>query len=532
MTKRKFGQDSTAPSETYSSTPSHEGPTSAAPSYIPVSKRARQISSPLLPADVQQPADHGTEDAEDGTNIGPSRPTSPVQLDAQEPEIEDQGPSESCTHTLHPTYSDTYQLLSCPACRMEDCILNLVQIERVIMDHGGSQQWLEHIQLDLSGSKKNEQINEYHFWKGTTKRNRFDGSLSHTRCRSKLLDLVADMKTLRQGEQIWEKNNPVHALDEETRNHLARSCNSSARRAIAHYHNAVQNNEIGAVVMDSAEFSRKRGREWEAVAELDFPDPQNPYESSSAFTVMAHQEDLVRSRMAVGDDVESYQERLDVNPRKRKRRRPDANVEFDEHIYVRTDRDVDILFKPTPDLTPDFLEDTEYDAPAPKSILRTAPRHMYPGPWRAHEVYELETEEKNTAKTSKWVRSGPSDGYELIDTSGWRKNWDTWDAYSISHEELDMRVPGHGEIEQPDEGAVEDEVPPAEEADPQGQQVLGPEGQIWKEVHEQGKRIAELENEAAPLEVIPGGMVSAFFVGAMVGGRLVDMVYRYGMLPL
>jgi hypothetical protein len=76
------------------------------------------------------------------------------------------------------------------------------------------------------------------------------------------------------------------------------------------------------------------------------PSPAVAHKPSSAFTLTVDQENRAEMNLAFDESVESYQRRLVVNPPWYKRRGLDADVKFDEWVYVRTERNVDKLFWP------------------------------------------------------------------------------------------------------------------------------------------------------------------------------------------
>ena len=461
----------------------------------------------------------------------------------------------------------------CPSCQLDVSIRDARIAEMVIMNHGGSQQWLDHIRLNLSDDAQRRERQQYQFWTGTHKHKKRRGRhvhengqwISRPRSKTVLMKKVAELEEVRDGEQKWEKRNPIHSLDEDTRQRLAGSSISSATNALERWYSHTRDTSLGKVEKKSAEFSRKRARDMEIATTPNYPDPQDFF-SGRAFTLTQEQKEFIAAATLPDSNPAEYDHNFE--PRKRKRRRLDANVDFDSHVYVRTEADVDLLYKSCANSSAGFLQGTTRTASLPESILRTAPRHMHPPPKRPCEVKDLKVQEKETAKTRHWRRSDTTVGHEVIDTSGFGKSWDAWDAY---REVLDAGVKSTGNsIGKPDQqashdhGLDEDELPTEREhkeaerqiqmwmqldeeqrpvattppvlradgSSPRNRRASSPGQQLRAELEAQMKRETEaVANEPARARFRPhGGMASALAIGSIVGGAALELAHKVGVL--
>lgn len=340
-------------------------------------------------------------------------------------------PLHECIHTIHPAHSDTYLHSMCPTCRLDTCVRNAEYTEGTTMEGGGSLQWQESVLQTPQGEEFRKELDNYKFWKGRRKMIENGGTknvhrirewVSYPRSRTALLNTVAELEKVRDLEQGWEKRNPSMSLDVDTQQQLARSSLSSATYSLERYHSHVKDNTIGIVEKNSIDFSRKRARP-------DYPSPQDPLERGF-LNRTADQQTFIDMHLVLDNDSSDDHDEDSVPP-KRKRHRLDANVEFDPHIYVRTEADIDMLHKPSTSPSAAYLEDSPKITPELKSILRTSPRHMHPLPKRPHNVVAVTSHKQVSAKRS-WKRWSVGPGYTKIDTSGLHMDWHAWGMHVMA----------------------------------------------------------------------------------------------------
>lgn len=134
--------------------------------------------------------------------------------------------------------------------------------------------------------------------------------------------MVTEFEALSKIELAWEEkqvpfNNDIYSENVRLRKQY------SATSALHGYHDTVSGGFIGRVECDIVLHNRKRSHQPDSEVATD---PVQPNESSSTITNPTSNE----------NDVDDWQP-------KRKRRRIDTGVRFNDAVYVRTEADVDVL---------------------------------------------------------------------------------------------------------------------------------------------------------------------------------------------
>lgn len=508
----------------------------------------RSISPPYPKADSSSEAlTHASGPDDQSGQLSVSDPVTSASSTAVTPDDHSvKNEPEHCDHPIHPAYAGTYVSPFYPSCQYQECLRVARKPAMDITTRGGSDRWRERISFSLEGHAQKSELQQHKFLTGHQKRRDRAGkdlhcnddgtAVSFPRGKTALWKKIAELEVLRDGEAAWEKRNAALFRDEDVLLQLMKAKSYTATTALLRW-SAYHKKLFDKVTDQSATASRKRGREMEIATHLDFPPPDNYYETRTYYLTP---EQRVFVDAAAAPDSSAADDHY-VSPPSRKRRRLDTTVAFDSQIYVRDEVDVDLLFAPA-GLSSEFLEDAPAPPP-PKRLLRSTKRdekrHMHPPPRRAHVVKGLETQEKNTVGGVRRSRSARTrEGYERIDTSGFRfKNrWLEWDAYRedltaeagkggrrVDGEAGSKSVGGEGVVEQmegveevlEDEGIEEDVFPTDEE-------VAAAEKQI---------REAQLAmSQPLHAKFRPhGGMASAFALGSFVGGAAVGLVRRAGL---
>jgi hypothetical protein len=341
---------------------------------------------------------------------------------------------ELCGHPIHPACADSYNTVNCPVCLVETAMNNVKIPQNFIFRHGGISIWKENLHIT-----KNHDL---HYMmvaggpqKGQPVRRNADGTdVSYRHHKTMLLNLVIELRLLSKMEQQWEaKQSLANTTLVFERNRVRKQW--SATGALKQYKDIADDGFFGRLEKDSAMFHRKRGRDWEIVADPGYPDypPDigDVKENRRFKDLTTEQTDFI-----LKSEIPQPQE-TDVPdlPPRRKRRRAGAGVTFNPDVYVRTDADVDVLRKQHTSLSEGFLE----DKPAPRkpgpSILRTAALKIDPTPPRPHNVIPLNGDGRPRGpneghmyrlsrgyKLGKWATS---QGMEKINTSGYRRDMQT-----------------------------------------------------------------------------------------------------------
>ncbi|KAI4708901.1 hypothetical protein J4E89_006303 [Alternaria sp. Ai002NY15] len=343
-------------------------------------------------------------------------------------------PLNACGHTIHPVYSENYAKAMCPMCLVDASMKTLQHIQEFINAHDGLSQWKENLEGHYAkstyhvaslGGKKGKNVN------GT--------DVSYRHCKRNLVNLVDEIEDLSEMELAWEakqspENNDVYVQ------HVRLRKQYSATAALHWYKDTENNGFIGRVEEDCEFFSQRRGRRWTIASDPDFPDRDGLEHDLGWKSLKKIQHKLLNE-----SDIPKVQ-RTDVAEQlpRRKRRREGASVSWNENVYVRTDADVDVLRKASCSLTEEFLE------PSPKrpkmGVLRTSPlevaQELIPAtpiangsnPIRPHYVIPLSrngpprdvTRSSMCRHRRRYVKGqwAVPEGSEIIDTSGYRKNFD------------------------------------------------------------------------------------------------------------
>ncbi|KAI4921478.1 hypothetical protein J4E85_008823 [Alternaria conjuncta] len=343
-------------------------------------------------------------------------------------------PLNACGHTIHPVYSENYAKAMCPMCLVDASMKTLQHIQEFINAHDGLSQWKENLEGHYAkstyhvaslGGKKGKNVN------GT--------DVSYRHCKRNLVNLINEIEDLSEMELAWEAKQPPENNDVYMQ-HVRLRKQYSATAALHWYKDTEHNGFIGRVEEDCEFFSQRRGRRWTIASDPDFPDRDG------------HEQDLgwkslkkIQHKLLNDSDIPKVQ-RTDVAEQlpRRKRRREGASVSWNEDVYVRTEADVDMLRKASCSLSEEFLE------PSPKrprmGVLRTTPlevtRELIPAapvangsnPIRPHYVIPLSrngpprdvTRSSMCRHRRRYVKGqwAVPEGSEIIDTSGYRKNFD------------------------------------------------------------------------------------------------------------
>jgi len=344
-------------------------------------------------------------------------------------------PLNACGHTIHPIYSENYAKAMCPMCLVDASMKTLQHIQDFIKAHDGLPQWKENLEGHYAKST-------YHVASlgGKKGRNANGTDVSYRHCKRNLVNLINEIEDLSELELAWEAKQPPENNDVYVE-HIRLRKQYSATAALHWYKDTEHIGFIGRVEEDCEIFSRRRGRRWAIASDPDFPD-RDGHEQDLAWKSLKK----IQHKLLNESDIPKIQ-RTDVAEQlpKRKRRREGASVSWNEDIYVRTDADVDVLRKAWCSLSEEFLE------PSPKrpkmSVLRTTPldveRELIPAtpvamdsnPIRPHYVIPLSRNgpPRDVIRSSMCRRNrrryvkgqwAVSEGSEIIDTSGYRKNFD------------------------------------------------------------------------------------------------------------
>lgn len=447
------------------------------------------------------------------------------------------------------------------------------------MDHHDRKPWLEHVR-SLEGSiEYSKEAQTYKFWTGTYdaknphRHDNGDG-VSLPRAKKLLMAQVDKLEHQRDLERGWEERNPIGMREQSEQDVLLAPDLGSATKALECLDALYREGKLGRVETHAAEFHRKRAREVEGFTKPGYPDPED---EGKSFVLTPEQRDFVTTYIANQGDPPEYGSKWAPPLPKRRRLDSGVRVVIDTHTYVRREADVDLLFASS---TEDFLQDTPSTPTTSGSIPRREPGHMNPPPARPYDIEDLETREKNTAKTKEWVHSVPDPGYVRIDTSGYYKKGNLWDIYREAqraeaegfHDAIpggsDQQTPGPDKPYEPDELAAEiptereiaraewqirqivvqqnaqQAVAGAQRSIAGAQQMIAEspvlpmtsettaEGQLRAEFADQLRREAEAAvTRASRARLRPhGGMASAFAIGEFLSDAALALLRRYGVL--
>ena len=380
------------------------------------------------------PRTHSKHSHEKATRNGPPPKHEPTCASKDQSKLSPYPPLNACGHTIHPVYSENYAKAMCPMCLVDASMETLHHIQDFINAHDGLPQWKEN--LEGHYAKLTYHVASLGGKKG---RNANGTDVSYRHCKRNLVNLINEIEDLSEMELAWEAKQPPEDNDVYVE-HIRLRKQYSATAALHWYKDTEHNGFIGRVEEDCEIFSRRRGRRWTIASDPDFPDRDG------------HEQDLgwkslkkIQHKLLNESDIPKVQ-RTDVAEQlpTRKRRREGASVSWNEDVYVRTDADVDVLRKASCSLSEEFLE------PSPKrprmGVLRTTPlevtRELIPAapvangsnPIRPHYVIPLSrngpprdiTRSSMCRHRRRYAKGqwAVPEGSEIIDTSGYRKNFD------------------------------------------------------------------------------------------------------------
>ncbi|KAF1356093.1 hypothetical protein EJ07DRAFT_158069 [Lizonia empirigonia] len=185
-----------------------------------------------------------------------------------------------------------------------------------------------------------------------------------------------------------KKRTPIDMSPANLRQRLANSNRDSAIATPNYYKSLIRHKPLKKIENDSVEFSLKRGRERELLAENDYPGPQHPHEDSLELMLTEDQKPQIESDLIFDSNAPVEHDSRQAVP-KRKCRRIDAEINFDRLVYTRTESDIDLLFQPTPEFSVVFSEDIEQATSAPKGNSSTSSQRIDLSPRRPYTVRRL-----------------------------------------------------------------------------------------------------------------------------------------------
>ena len=432
--------------------------------------------------------------------------------------------STVCGHSIHPAYGDFYAKTICPMCLAEASMNGLQGMQDRINDVGGLVEWQKmqnkyHCKtyewMPTSGKEKKKKRTAYTDAIGT--------DVSYRHRKRQLVHLITELEALSEMEAAWEakqlpENSNVYI------EHVRLRKQYSATAALHCYYDTVDNGFLGRIEDDCNYMSRRLGRCWKIASEPGFPDSENIRDTrmeekkrkalerhTKSFKWETFTKDQRRyiESSKIPKVYETPKTRKTRKTRKsdntnllptRKRRREDAGVSFNEDVYVRTDADVDVLREAAPWLSEDLLGEPASKKPR-MGILRTTrlkrsevsniitPLDRDPKPTRPHHVIPLNrkdgpvrdvTKSRMGRRRSSYHRGqwAVPEGSELIDTSGYRREFKHHEAIVEGLRKEAVRMDDKDLVEKPGRRSEDTEMkdtPVAErEAMPQSSLSLLP----------------------------------------------------------
>lgn len=411
-----------------------------------------------------------------------------------------------CGHELHPAIMKNYSALhgrQCSCCRMNNAMFDVRRSQDLILGNGGVHAWQDKCRDDKTMKTWERTV------RGANRRigrqpvfNIHGEDGSYRASKTRLLNLALQLEELSVLEQAWELEQPPE-IGSPANSPKMRRMQYSATKAMALYNHGVETGILAKLEEDCTTYMRKRGRDYEASASPEYPDSDSDDEDfkHKYFDANAAQRTFINTsfgRLADGGDQ-------DTSLPKRKRRRVDASLKFNEDVYIRSENDIDALRSSTLGLQADFQEE---DSPAPSpppSILRTTPLKVDPRPRREYRKRGLNKHDGALRYTmrgdrrTKWYQRGAwalGEESDVVNTSGnglFDRQWQYYcESLQEEAEEMDF------EMEKKRKEIGDEEVQGKDE-------VIGDEGVVAKkEELDDGDSVVEREQlEAVDLNVQP-----------------------------
>ncbi|KAH6878741.1 hypothetical protein BKA58DRAFT_377909 [Alternaria rosae] len=419
--------------------PVYEGPNEQSPARKKVrtlqdgsSSGREATNSDPKPASTP-PRMHSKNDYINAPPADPPKQRGSTSAPNRRSELAQSAPPNACGHTIHPAYSDSYAKAICPMCLVDASMHTLQRIQNIINAHDGLSQWGE-----AADSYYAQSVYRVATRGGQPRWKNADGTdVSYRHCKRNLVNLVNELEDLSKMELAWEAKQSLESNDFYVE-HVRLRKQHSATAALHWYKDTQDYGFIGRVEEDCEIFSRRRGRRWTIVCDPEFPDRDGHEQDLGWKSLTKAQHKLLK-----GSDIPKPV-RTDVAEQlpRRKRRREDAGVSWNENVYVRTDADVDVLRKASCPIS----EELSSSPKKPKmSILRTTPleivlepifatpivlnpihpHYVIPlsrnGPPRDVTKSSMARKRRRSYKRGQWA---VPEGSEIIDTSGYRKNFE------------------------------------------------------------------------------------------------------------
>jgi len=346
-----------------------------------------------------------------------------------------------CGHELHPVIAKNYSALygrQCSCCRMNNAMFDVRRSQDLILGNGGVHAWQDKCRDDKTMKTWERTV------RGANRRigrepivNIHGEDSSYRASKTRLLNLAVQLEELSVLEQAWEMEQAPET-GSPANSPKMRRMQYSATNAMALYNGAVDTGILTKLEENCMTYMRKRGRDYEASASPEYPDSDSDDEEDDCkhkyFDANGAQRTFINTSFGQPADGSDQ----DASPPKRKRRRIDASLTFNEDVYIRSESDVDVLRSSTLGLDADFLEEDSLAPSLSPSILRTTPLKIDPRPRRAYRKRGLNKHDGALRPTlrwdrrSKWYQRGAwavGEDSEVVNTSGSRFGERQWNYY-------------------------------------------------------------------------------------------------------
>jgi hypothetical protein len=216
---------------------------------------------------------------------------------------------------------------------------------------------------------------------------------SHRHAKKRLHNFLDDLKILADREREWNCAHPGRIAESE----------GLAIRTLNAYEKVNRTRPVEMLEHYEHLFARERGRDMQIAAHENYPlDVMEPKDANRWFHTTFEQREFIRR-----SDVPSVKEDKYVEMPRKPKTQVVKHVAFEEKVYVRTEADIDVL----------------------RTMARGTP---------AYECRELRDGPRDRKVSRRDVSRYPPfllDGTCIVDTSGRRGDWETWEEYVKALEE-------------------------------------------------------------------------------------------------
>lgn len=421
----------------------------------------------------------------------------PARVSQPTPSVEKCGPPLPipCGHSIHPAYTLTYGYNMCPACLLEIFLRNLGIAQQIIAKQGGMSDWHERIKE----SGESEAVWRVAVRGGKNNRQLIDGQtrdISYRHQKRMFQNFVTELGRLSTSEKAFEESQSTENKIFADELQLLKPYGATA--ALLVVKKVMETDEVGFVEKDCAAFSRKRGRDWEVIADPGYPewdDKAGDEEHYRWSSMCRDQRDFIRNSKVLHPRYADGPLLNGDSPPLRKRRRQDAKVSFNPDVYVRNDADIDILRKEATSPATDSVGRPAPAKPGP-SILPTTRLRANTRPKRPHHIRPIRT--FDGPALSSWITKadrhfeGPGDwagiwvaaeGSETVNTSGSRMSVWSWETHvedlqqeaaEMDSMDVDQDLEGATDVATAWEGSTEADTDSEDEKDQDQKPFLEP----------------------------------------------------------